>query len=126
MELPMSTSAVVHAVTDRSFATEVAPGTGLVAVEFSAEWCPPCHMMAPIVEAAATEFATIRFLCMDTDADPATMVRYGVLGLPTMLLFRDGELVDRIVGAMPKAALLDRLARHTSREVKPAAVVSAA
>src|SRR5882672_3656061 len=106
----MSTSAVVHTVTDRSFATEVAPGSGLVAVEFSAEWCPPCHMMAPIVEAAATEFAsTIRFLCMDTDADPATMVRYGVRGLPTMLVFRDGDLIDRIVGAVPKAALVDRL-----------------
>jgi thioredoxin 1 len=113
MEHPMSASAVVHAVTDRAFAAEIASGGGLVAVEFSAEWCPPCHVMAPIVEAVATEFAsTIRFLCMDTDADPATMVRYGVMSLPTMLVFRDGELIDRIVGATRKAALVDRLARH--------------
>ena len=108
----MSTPAAVHIVTDGSFAAAIAPGTGLVAVDFSAEWCAPCRVMEPIVEAAATELApAIRFLCMDTEAEPATMVRYGVRGLPTLLVFRDGELVDRIIGAMPKAALVERLGR---------------
>ena len=75
----MSTSAAVHTVTDGSFAAAIALGTGLVAVDFSAEWCAPCRVMEPIVEAAATELApAIRFLCMDTEAEPATMVRYGV------------------------------------------------
>jgi thioredoxin len=116
MERPMSTSAAVHTVTDGSFAAAIAPGTGLVAVDFSAEWCAPCRVMGPIVEAIATELApTIRFLCMDTDAEPATMVRYGVRGLPTMLVFRDGELVDRIIGAVPKATLIERLGRLVGR-----------
>lgn len=108
----MSTSTVVHTVTDASFAAEVAPGTGLVAVEFSAEWCGPCRVMGPVVGAVAGELGpNIRVLLMDTDADPATMVRYGVRGLPTVLVFRDGELVDRIVGSMTKGPLKERLGR---------------
>ena len=113
MEHPMSTSTAVHAVTDTSFAAEIAPGTGLVAVEFSAEWCGPCRMMAPILDAVATELGPkIRMLQMDTEADPATMVRYNVRSLPTLLVFHVGELVDQIIGAKPKKTLLDRLTRH--------------
>lgn len=109
----MSMSALVSPVSDVGFPSQIASGTGLVAVEFSAEWCPPCRIMEPIVEAVARELGpAIRFFHMDTDAEPATMVRYGVRGLPTMLAFRDGELVDRIVGAITKPALLEKLGRH--------------
>lgn len=109
----MSHGLTIPELTDATFGEAVAPGTGLVAVEFSAEWCGPCRIMAPIVEALAEELAPgIRLVQMDGDTNQATQVRYGVRGLPTMLVFRDGELVDRIVGATPKAALRERLARH--------------
>src|SRR4051794_29338850 len=94
----MISTSTVPALTDASFADAVAPGTGLVAVDFGAEWCPPCRMMEPIVESIASEYASkLRVYQLDTDATPATMVKLGVRGLPTMLVFRDGELIDRIV-----------------------------
>lgn len=105
----------IAAVTDAEFATETGKGTGIVAVEFSAEWCPPCKMMAPILETAAQEYApAVRFLTMDTDAHPATMVKLGIRGLPTLVLFRDGEIVDRIAGAVPLKKLRERIDRVTS------------
>jgi thioredoxin 1 len=105
-------TSTLPAVTDATFATEVAPGTGHVAVEFSAAWCAPCRLMAPVVEAVAHDYAPrLRVLQLDADANPATMARLGVRGLPTMLVFRDGELVERIVGAVPAAALRGRLDR---------------
>ncbi|MEO8619592.1 MAG: thioredoxin domain-containing protein [bacterium] len=113
----MTTSLNLPSATDESFATDVAPGTGLVAVEFSAEWCPPCHLMAPIIERVAQEYASsLRVLQVDADANPRTMVRLGVRGLPTMLVFRDGALVDRIVGAVSHATLRERLGRLIGAE----------
>ncbi len=108
----MSTTLSVPAITDATFATDVASGTGLVAVEFTAAWCPPCRMMAPIVEVVARQYASrLRVVQMDADENSATMMRLGVRGLPTLLVFRDGEVVDRIVGAQPLASLCRRLDR---------------
>jgi thioredoxin 1 len=108
----MSTTLNIPTVTEQTFSTEVAPGTGLVAVEFSAAWCAPCRMMAPAVEAIAHEYSSkLRVPQMDADANAATMARFGVRGLPTMLVFRDGELLDRMIGAVSKAALRERLDR---------------
>ena len=105
-------AATLAAVTDATFATEVAPGTGLVAVEFTADWCPPCRLMAPLLEEAARDYgAQLRVLQLDADVNPRTMARLGVRGLPTLLVFRDGEPVDRIVGAVPRATLRERLDR---------------
>jgi thioredoxin len=104
----MSTTNTVPSLTDAAFAEQVAQG--VVAVDFTAGWCPPCRMMEPIVEQAALDYAgSIRMFQMDTDDNPATMVKLGVRGLPTMLVFRDGEIVDRIVGAVPPAVLRQRL-----------------
>ena len=106
----MSSTLDIPAVTDATFDAEVLRTSGFVAVEFSAEWCGPCHVMTPIVQEVARELApSLRVVPMDADANVATTVRLGVRSLPTMLVFRDGELVTRIVGAFPKAALLDRL-----------------
>ena len=106
------TMTTLAAITDSAFAAETAPGTGLVAVDFTAEWCPPCRVMAPILETVAAEFAgKLRVFQMDTDANPATMVRLGVRSLPTILVFRDGEIVDRIVSAVPAAKLRERFDR---------------
>lgn len=83
---------------------------GAVAVEFGAEWCAPCHVLQPELEAAAEALAgRVRFHAVDADADPGLVVRYGVRGLPTVLLFRDGELADRIVGAQSRDRLIARI-----------------
>ena len=106
----MSTSLAIPQVTDAAFAAETS--TGIVAVEFSAAWCAPCRVFAPVLDAAAQAYASrMRFVQMDADANPATMARLGVRGLPTTLLFRDGQLVDRIVGAVNRATLFERLDR---------------
>jgi len=103
-------------VTDATFAAEVAPGSGVVAVEFTAEWCPPCRVMAPLVAEVARDLGPrLRVLQMDADANQATMVRLGVRALPTLLVFKDGEVVDRVVGTVPKAALRERLSRAADR-----------
>ena len=107
----MSTTATtLHAVTDASFSIDLAPGTGIVLLEFTAAWCAPCRAMAPVLHAIAEEYqGRLRVMQMDADSNVATMTRLGVRGLPTMLLFRDGEEVDRIVGAVPASRLRERL-----------------
>ena len=95
---------------DTKFAAEITPGSGLVAVEFGAEWCGPCHMMAPALEAVARELeGRVKFLQVDADTNPRTTAEYGVRGLPTLLVFRDGEVVDRMIGAQSIATLRARL-----------------
>jgi thioredoxin len=109
----MSNAVAVPSITDAAFTAETAHG--LVAVDFTAPWCGPCRMMAPIIDDLAQEYAPrVRFLQMDTDDNPATMVRLGVRGLPTILLFNDGQIVDRIVGAVPKPVLRERITRLTA------------
>ena len=105
----MSDSTLVPAVTDATFDDMVVNTKGVVAVKFSAAWCAPCRMMAPAVEALAGEYqGKMSIVELDADTNPATMVRLGVRGLPTILVFRDGEVVDRIVGAQHKHTLQER------------------
>jgi thioredoxin 1 len=81
-----------------------------VLLEFTAAWCAPCRMMAPVLHAIADEYqGCVRVMQTDADSNVATMTRLGVRGLPTMLLFRDGEVVERIVGAMPAPRLRERI-----------------
>ena len=105
----MSNTTLLAPVTDLDFATATATGT--VVVDFSADWCPPCRVLEPMLDTVASEMPSVRFLRMDTDAEPAAMVRLGIRGLPTLVVFRNGEIVDRIVGALPLTALRQRLAR---------------
>ena len=105
----MSNTTLLAPVTDQGFAAATATGT--VVVDFSADWCPPCRVLEPMLDTVASEMPTVRFLRMDTDAQPATMVRLGIRGLPTLVVFRHGEIVDRIVGALPLPVLRERLAR---------------
>ncbi|MDF1506141.1 thioredoxin domain-containing protein [Roseisolibacter sp. H3M3-2] len=98
----------LSAVTDATF--DDAVRTGVAAVEFTAAWCGPCRVMGPIVEAAARDYGDrLRVFQMDADANPATLVRLGVRGLPTTLVFRDGALAARVVGAVPAAPVRARL-----------------
>lgn len=83
----------------QSFEAEVLQAKEPVVVDFTAVWCPPCQMMAPVVEKLANEFAgKVKIGKLDTDADPEIAIRYGVSGIPTLGLFLDGKLVNRLVG----------------------------
>ncbi|WP_441247530.1 thioredoxin [Kitasatospora sp. McL0602] len=97
----------VAAVTDETFATEVLAAAGPVLVEFTADWCPPCRMMAPVLADVAREEAhRLTVVQLDVDRNPETQAAYGVLSMPTMIVFRDGEPVKSVVGARAKARLL--------------------
>jgi thioredoxin 1 len=100
-------------VTDKTFAAEVLNSDKLVLVDFWAEWCGPCRMVAPVLEEIGAEHADeITIAKLDIDENPSTARDYQVMSIPTMILFKGGEPVKQIVGAKPKAALLQDLADY--------------
>ena len=100
-------------VTDATFDEEVLASDTPVLVDFWATWCPPCRMIAPILDEIAVEYAgKLTIAKLDYDANQAVPARFGVLGLPTLLLFKNGEVVQQIVGAKPKRALLKDVTPH--------------
>jgi len=100
-------------VTDKSFADEVLGSDKPVLVDFWATWCGPCKMVAPVLDEIATEHAgKITIAKLNIDENPSTPRDYGIMSIPTMILFAKGEKVKQIVGAKPKAALLADLADY--------------
>lgn len=107
----MIKAAGVAEVTDADFETEVIGSQLPVLVEFTADWCPPCRQMGPVLTAlAAEESERFRVVQLDVDTNPLTTNAYRVLSMPTFMLFRDGEPVRSMVGARPKRRLLEELA----------------
>lgn len=101
----------VPSVDDATFAAQVLGSDRPVLVEFTADWCPPCRMIAPVLaEIAVEEADRLRVVQIDVDTNPVTQAAYGVMSMPTLLLFRDGEPVKVMVGARPKRRLLQELA----------------
>lgn len=99
--------------TDQGFTHDVLSSDLPVLVEFTAEWCGPCRMIAPILEKIAREEAgRLRVVTIDVDSDPAAASRYQVLGMPTLALFVDGEIVARILGARSGKAILKEFEPH--------------
>ena len=97
-------------VTDETFNDKVINAETPVLVDFWAEWCAPCKMIAPIVEELATEYnGTVQFTKLDIDNNPKTATTYGIRGIPTLLIFNQGQPVGQVVGALPKAALKKRI-----------------
>jgi len=97
-------------LTDANFEQEVLKSEIPVLVDFWAEWCFPCKMIAPIVEELSEEFeGKVKIGKMDTDSNQVTAMQYGIAGIPSLLLFKDGEVVDRIVGVAPKHAIKAKL-----------------
>ncbi|MEV0482942.1 thioredoxin [Streptomyces sp. NPDC050508] len=97
-------------VTDENFAEEVIGAELPVLVEFTADWCPPCRQMAPVLRALATEEADrLKVVQLNVDQNPETTNAYKVLSMPTFMVFRGGEPVKAMVGARPKRRLLEEL-----------------
>jgi thioredoxin 1 len=100
-------------VTDQSFSDDVLTSDKPVLVDFWATWCGPCRMVAPVLEEIASEHADkITVAKLDIDANPSTPRDYRIMSVPTMILFSAGKPVKQIIGAKPKAALLDDLAEY--------------
>ena len=104
-----TTTAPIH-VNDAEFKTTVLDAKRPALVDFWAAWCGPCRMIAPSVEEIATEYAGKAVIAkMDADLNPQTIMQYGIMGIPTLIFFKDGKEVDRLVGAYPKAAIVKKL-----------------
>ncbi|MFD0856679.1 thioredoxin [Actinomadura adrarensis] len=100
-------------LTSDNFETQVLEADRPVLVDFWADWCPPCKLIAPILDEISTEYADrLTVAKLNGDDHPDVVSRYGIMGFPTLILFRKGEPVQRITGAKPKRLLLADLADH--------------
>ena len=100
-------------VTDTSFENDVLQSTKLVLVDFWAEWCAPCRMLAPTIDAIAEQFAdTAGVVKVNVDDNTATAQRYGIKGIPTLILFSHGKEVERVVGATSKDSISRMIEKH--------------
>jgi thioredoxin 1 len=103
------------AVTGLSFDVEVLQSKEPVLVDFWAEWCGPCRAIAPAVEEIATEFrGKLKVVKLDVDESPEISTRFGVQGIPTLMVFKNGEVVERLIGNYPKPAIVSKIKPHLS------------
>ncbi|GGE42362.1 thioredoxin [Pullulanibacillus camelliae] len=102
--------AISH-VTDQTFSDETS--NGLVLADFWATWCGPCKMIAPVLEELDAEMSDkVKIVKLDVDENQETAGKFGVMSIPTLLLFKDGEVVDKAVGYQPKEALAEFISKH--------------
>jgi thioredoxin 1 len=97
-------------LTDSNFKDEI--NTGLVLVDFWAPWCAPCRMLGPIIEEIAGEVEGIKIGKLNVDENPVTAGEYKIMSIPNVILFKDGEAVEAIIGLRPKEAYLEAIEKH--------------
>ena len=112
----------VRQVTDASFAQDVLQADGPVIVDFWAPWCGPCRAVAPVLEQVAEEYAgRVTIAKLNVDESPRTAERYGIRSIPTIALFKAGEVVDGVLGAAPKTFFTQMLDKHLDPVAAPEA-----
>ena len=100
-------------VTEETFQSEVVDASDPVLVDFSAVWCGPCKMLDPIVKQLAVDWdGKVKVVKIDADQNPGIVTQYSVMGIPTLLFFKGGEIKERITGYMPKDKLVARFTPH--------------
>jgi thioredoxin 1 len=105
--------ATMYHFSDATFKQEVLESDQLVLVDFTAEWCGPCHMLAPVVEKLNEEWdGSVKVGKLDIDMNVDTTLQYGVMGVPTLILFKNGQPAERLVGFMPRERILAKLNPH--------------
>ena len=104
-----------HPVTDANFETEVEKHDGLAVVDFWATWCGPCRMIAPIVEQLAADYAgKAKVLKLDVDTNQRTAMKFNIRSIPQILFFKNGKVVDTVVGAVPRTTLEAKFKEHAA------------
>jgi len=102
-------SGLAEDLTTKNF-TETLDKSDIIIIDFWAEWCAPCRLIAPIVEEIAKEYAgRVKVAKLDVDSNPTTSMNYGIRSIPTLLIFKDGKPYETIIGAIPKKQILDKL-----------------
>jgi thioredoxin 1 len=99
--------------TDTNFDSDIMKGQGVSLIDFWAEWCGPCRQLGPTIDAIADEYqGKLKVYKMNVDENPSTPTRFHVRGIPTLLVIKDGQLVDQLVGNQPKATIIQTLQKH--------------
>lgn len=104
---------MVKHINDQDFNTEVIEASEVVVVDFWATWCGPCKMIAPVLEEIDSEMGDqVKIVKLDVDENQETAAKYGVMSIPTLIFFKDGEIVDKVIGYRPKEALEEVINNH--------------